>query len=41
MRKKRSIFLTLAALVVSAIAIWPGQAGAADTQLAEATFYVS
>ena len=39
--RKRSIFLTLAALVVSAMAIGPGNIGATETQLAEATFYVS
>ena len=39
--RKRTQFSLIAILLVGAMTIWVGTAGAADTQLAEATFYVS
>ncbi len=39
--RKGNLFSLLALLLAGAMSIWPGTIGAADTQLAEATFYVS
>lgn len=39
--RKRTLFSVLATLVVGVLIILPGNLGAAETQVAEATFYVS
>jgi hypothetical protein len=39
--RKRNLLSVLAVLVIGVLTIMPGNPGAAETQLAEATFYVS